>query len=376
MKNQRPESFQYLDASCIRSSNHVSMFLERVRAFPEYIFVITHVERLGASEQELIATFIAKHAKSVDTIRLHCIQSKDTVLYASPGVSISAWDDSLLAENCPISWLHDCIASKGHVTDTTIVFSDAPCYGKTRYIRKKLEEARVTGAQTGSIYIHEDFTLAKAVEQLRNKFGEGGSKKSIHLAFSWSCDCKPNDEFLLAVNHFFNSFLLFGNVYDPTCGNSFYGSSHEWDVFVEMNICAGGEEAVHSWLREHVPILSYCSSRTQQPPCDFDIDEKARRVALYLRAYDDGSIDRKFNSTPANKSIVFVLDKSGSMQIDVGGRSRFQVASESMLSLFNSHIQVMDVSRFLLSPSHRFAQKILIFSSFIQPERRPNLVWS
>ncbi|KAL7501510.1 hypothetical protein ACHAWT_010084, partial [Skeletonema menzelii] len=27
---------------------------------------------------------------------------------------------------------------------------------------------------------------------------------------------------------------------------------------------------------------------------------------------------------------------------DIGGRSRFQVASESMLSVFNSHIRVMD----------------------------------
>jgi hypothetical protein len=309
--------------------------------------VITYVERLAASEQELIATFIAQHARSADTMHLHCIQSKDTVLYASPGVSISSWNDSSLNEYYPSQWLQGCVASNGHVSDITIVFSDSPGSGKTKFIRSQLERANANGTQVASIYIHEDFTLTKAVEQLRNKFGEGGSEdKSIH--FGLSCDAEPSDEVLLSVNHFFNSFLLFGHVYDPTSGDSFYGSSHKWNVFVEMNVYTGDEDAAQVWLREHVPILSYCSLHILQPPSDFIIDEKARRVATYLRAYDNGTIDRKFNSTPTNKTILFVLDKSGSMCATVGGRSRFQVASESMLSVFNSHIRVMDVSHFSL----------------------------
>ncbi len=304
--------------------------------------MIAHVDRLAASEQELVATFIAQHARSADTIHLHCIQSKDTVLYASPGVSISSWNDSSLNEYCPSQWLQDCDALKGRVSDVTIVFSDTPGSGKTRYIRSELKKANASGAQTDSIYIHEDFTLTKAVEQLRCKFGEGGvENKSIH--FSLSCDGEPSDEFLLSVNHFFNSFLLFGNVYDPTSGDSFYGSSYKWNVFVEMNIYAGDEDTAQTWLREHVPILSHCGLRTVQPPSGFFIDEKARRVATYLRAYDNGTIDRKFNSTPANKTIMFVLDKSSSM----GWESRtFEVALESMMKVFNSHVRVMDVSRF------------------------------
>jgi len=345
MKNQYPASFQYLDASCIQSSDHVVMFLERVKAFPEYIFVIAFVERLPASEQELIATFIANHAKSTDKMRLHCIQSKDTVLYASPGVTISAWDDSSLNEICPDTWLRNCLAVKDHIVLTT-VYSDTSGSGKTKYIRHRLEAARMAGAQTASIYIHEDFTLTKAVEQLRDKFGESGSQKSIHFGLSWPSDSNLSDEFLMLVNHFFNSFILFGNVYDPTSGISFYGSSHKWDVFIEMNVPAEDEAAAQAWLIEHVPILSYCSSCVQQPPSDYDIDAKARRVAIYLRAYDDLSIDRKFNSTPAKKTILFVLDKSGSMTNKMAdGRSRFQVASESMLNIYNSHVRVMDVSR-------------------------------
>ena len=320
------------------------MFLERVRAFPEHIFVIAHVERLAASEQELVATFISRHARSADIVHLHCIQSKDTVLYASPGVSISSWNDSSLLEYCPSQWLQGCVSAKGHVRDVAIVFSDTPGSGKTKFIRSELERANANGAQVASLYIHEDFSLTKVVDELRKKFGEGGSEaKSIH--FGLSCDVEPSDDFMLSVNHFFNSFLLFGNVYDPASGNSFCGSSHKWNVFVEMNAHVADEETAQSWLRERVPILSHCSLRILQPPSDFSIDEKARRVATYLRAYDNGTIDRKFNSTPASKTILFVLDKSGSMGVtDIGGRSRFQVALESMLKVFNSHIRVMDVS--------------------------------
>lgn len=375
-QNRSPASFEYLDASCIKSSDHVALFLERVRSFPEHIFVIAYVERLAAMEQELIATFIAKHAKSADIMHLHCIQSKDTVLYASPGVSISSWNDSSLSEYYPSPWLQDCVASKGHVSDITIVFSDTPGSGKTRFIRSELERTTAAGAQIASIYIHEDFTLTKAVKQLRDKFGEGGPEdKSVHFGFSWSCDAKPSDEFLLSVNHFFNSFLLFGNVYDPMSGNSFYGSSRKWNVFVEMNVCVGGEDAAQVWLREHVPVLSYCSLHILQPPSAFLIDEKARRVATYLRAYDNGSIDRKFNSTPANKTILFVLDTSRSMGSLIGGRTTFQVASESMLSVFNSHIRVMDVSRFSVCVFILCSENANMYlPSSIPPERRPRLV--
>ncbi len=318
------------------------MFLERVRAFPQHIFVIAYVDQLAASEQELVATFIAQHARSTDTMHLHCIQSKDTVLYASPGVLICSWNDSSLNKYCPSQWLQGCVTSKGHVSDVTIVFSGNSGSGKTRYIRSELQRAKASGAQTDSIYIHEDFTLTKAVEQLRCKFGKGGMNKSVH--FGLSCDAEPSDEFLLSVNHFFNSFILFGNVYDPTSGDSFYGSSHKWNVFIEMNIYAGDEDTAQTWLREHVPILSHCSLRTVQPPSDFFIDEKARRVATYLRAYDNGTIDRKFNSTPANKTILFVLDKSSSM--GWGSPATFGVALESMIRVFNSHVRVMDVSWF------------------------------
>ena len=310
--------------------------------------MIAYVERLAVSEQELIATFISQHARSADTMHLHCIQSKDSVLYASPGVSVSAWNDTSLKEYCPSQWLQGCVAAKGHVRDITIVYSDTPGSGKTKFIRSKLKRANADGAQVASLYIHEDFTLTKVVEQLRNKFGEGGSEdKSIH--FGLSCDDKPSDEFLLSVNHFFNSFLLSGNVYDPTSGDSFYGSSHKWNVFVEMNFYARDDDSAQVWLREYVPILSHCSLRIVQPPSDVLIDEKARRVATYLRAYDNGTIDRKFNPTLAKKTVFFVLDMSGSMYYpkeELGGRTRFEVALESFLSVFDSHIRVMDVSQF------------------------------
>ena len=55
-------------------------------------------------------------------------------------------------------------------------------------------------------------------------------------------------------------------------------------------------------------------------------------------------IDRKFNPTPCNKRIMFVLDKSESMEVDLGGRTLLEVATDCMLTIFDSHLQLMDVS--------------------------------
>jgi hypothetical protein len=95
------------------------------------------------------------------------------------------------------------------------------------------------------------------------------------------------------------------------------------------------------WLWRHIPVLAICGT-VHEPPKDFAIDEEARRVCTYLRAYDNGTINRKLNSA---KQIVFVLDVSQSMESIVGGgKSALTVAVENAITIFDSHIQPGDVS--------------------------------
>ena len=72
-------------------------------------------------------------------------------------------------------------------------------------------------------------------------------------------------------------------------------------------------------------------------PSEFEIDSKANRVCTYLRAFSDGTINRKF--APLSKRIVFVLDESGSMS-----GSKANQAVNSIIQLFDSHVQIGDVS--------------------------------
>lgn len=341
-QNRCPASFEVFDGACTQSPYEINLFLDRVVAFPDQSFTILSVHELHALGQEVIANFLAKHSRSKDKIHLHCIQLKDTILHAPPGVEIRSWDDSSLNDDktC-LTWLQNHVIGKKHVHKITTVVGSCGS-GKTTYIRREMDKL---ASDKASLYIHEDFSLSKAVKSLTSKFSNKKSQnRSIHISFSISnvADEASQKVLLYAVNNFFNSFLLLGIVHDPSSGTCFHSGMHAYHLFVELDN-AQNEETCRSWLRCHVPILTCCGN-TLQPPLEYIIDDPTHRVCTYLRAYDDGTIDRKFNPRPRNKRIFFVLDYSGSMEIDLGGRNALEIATDCMVSIFDSHVQQMDVS--------------------------------
>lgn len=190
-------------------------------------------------------------------------------------------------------------------------------------------------ADKASLYIHEDFCLAKAVKSLRIKFNNKACRdRAIHIGFSISnaVNEAPRKDLLHSVNNFFNSFLLLGIVHDPSSGTCFHSGIHLYHLFVELE-SAENEETCRDWLKCNVPIL-FCCDDIVKPPLEYIIDHRTRRVCTYLRAYDNGTIDRKFNTSLRNKRIFFVLDYSASMEVDLGGRNALEVATDCMLSIF------------------------------------------
>lgn len=326
-----------LDGAHTQSADDIKLFLDRVLAFPDQTFTIVYVDELPANEQEIIANFLAKHSRSAENMHLHCVQFKDTILHAPPGVEVKLWEDSLLNDAEHSVWLQNVVTEQGHVNSLTVVCGPSGS-GKTRHIRRELGKLKTNNdAEVASIYIHEDFCLAKAVASLRTKFNCGASRnRAIHFGFSMAA----SEDIMLSVNAFFNSFLILRCIYDPSSGSCFHSGMHSFDIFVELD-GATNEEAGRAWLAENAPVLSCCNDIIQ-PPLDYNIDHQTRRVCTYLRAYDDGTINRKFN--PTQKSIMFVLDKSGSMLADLGGSTALQTAADSMLGIFDSHLQLMDVS--------------------------------
>ena len=91
-------------------------------------------------------------------------------------------------------------------------------------------------------------------------------------------------------------------------------------------------------MSKHIPCVLLCGS-LETPPTRLILDDQTRRVCTYLRAYENGTIDRKFEPVQQRR-ILFVLDKSGSM-----AGSALSVATDNALRIYDTHINAGDVSR-------------------------------
>ncbi len=285
------------------------------------------------------------------------MQGRTSILHTAPWVDGKTWDAQLLdlsSSRSDLQWRSwkALVADRG--IDLSIIYSARSGSGKSHWIKEqmRLAEAADKNTRTGSITLHEGTTIHSLVKDLVSCFPPGVKKQVVHFSFV----CMPerhqsgSARWLADVNHFFFSILELGCAHDPSSPLSFRLGEGEWKIFVELP-SEEGSSAVE-WLWRHIPVLAICGT-VREPPMDFTIDEEARRVCTYLRAYDNGTINRKLNSS---KQIVFVLDISGSMESIVGGeKSALTVAVENSIAIFDSHIQPGDVSTLqeLCLPSQR-----------------------
>ena len=213
--------------------------------------------------------------------------------------------------------------------------------GKTRWIRQELASMASRGMETGTITIHERSTASTLTRDLAANFSHRDCERALHLSFSYApTDSSVDCEWFQAMNSFFFDILVLRVVRDPQLRRSYYLGSGTWKLFVELpEIDIAGK----AWLQRYIPVLAtWCEEKS--PPNQFEIDSKTRRVCLYLRAYKDGTINRKFEPA-THRRLVFVLDRSGSMGCDVGGgKSAFAAAVDCALEIFDSHVHCGDVS--------------------------------
>jgi hypothetical protein len=337
-------SFEIFDGAVPCSVERLSLFLDRVKAFTSCRFVVMSTEKLDSKSLEKLLCFLSDREIESLGVNFHCIQHGDSSLvHTSPWVSGKSWDrDSLVALTTTspgIDWnarvLDDVAISK-----VTIIASPSCGTGKTRFIREELSkfESTEVDSQAASIVVHEKSSISSLVEALRSKFTRSsGRYRALHVSFT----CMPTSEkqhekrWLLEMNHFFFSLLILRSVYDPISATSFSLSGGEWTFFFEMPLSAG--ETAEDWLVKSIPVVASCGTFIN-PSNQFIIDHEARRVCTYLRAFESGTINRKFEGG-ARKRIVLVLDCSGSMR----GRP-FQDAVNNSVGIFDSHVVEGDVS--------------------------------
>ena len=99
---------------------------------------------------------------------------------------------------------------------------------------------------------------------------------------------------------------------------------------------------IKSSVQRHIPVLAYFA-KFETPPNLYDVDDETKSVCTYLRAFRNGTINRKFKY--AKKQMVFLLDKSGNMKFSYeNGTITMDWAIVNALEIFDSHIRNDDVS--------------------------------
>jgi len=288
-----------------------------------------NIQDLNGEQQEVLAEFLST-PKIFENCTLNLVQLSDTIIHASPWVEQKVWNDKSLMK-LDLRLKMSQIINKEVFERLCVVSSSTSGSGKSHLIQGEMTKLRAKNknVRTLCIPIHEQTTLTRIIDTLNRHQPSSNCLLAVH--FSFMIDVSSGREsFINALNYFFNSLLLTKSVEDPVSGSSFRIGWARISMFVEL-------QGDLSSLRNHIPIL-YSSATFLEPPQVYEIDHKARRVGLYLRAYQDGTIDRKFEKATV-KCIIFMIDMSGSMR-----GWPFEAAIQNALAIFDSHVHVGDVS--------------------------------
>lgn len=341
-----PEAFEVFDGLVDGTREKLSVFLERVKTFRSHTFTILNVEALDGKLLEVILSFLSNPGVALEGIRLHLIQREGSILHSSPWTRGMRWESDEHHVDHQSAWRAS-ILDQVHINQVSVVWSPRSGAGKTRFIHQEMTEniRRDFGAESFKITIHERSTIATLTKDLVSKFSQASAAGSVH--FNLTClptiDDDASMHWVECLNHFFFSLLVLRYVRDSDSAVSFHLPSC-WNVFVEVpnSEFRSTSASVTEWLQRNVPILLLCGTLVT-PPNRLEIDEETRRVAIYLRAFDDGTIDRKFEPRQQRR-IILVLDRSGSMQALLGNGTALSVATDNALRIYDTHIRVGDVS--------------------------------
>jgi hypothetical protein len=325
----------------------MDLFLQRVKHFPNNTFVIMGTDFLDAKSLEKLFLFVTDKWIVSAGIKLHVLFNNDAVTFSAPWILQQTWgkeDSEHFSTSSKAQVWKNLIIDNTTIASAVVVLSSSPGCGKTRYIRQEMEKnAQGQNVQIGSLQIHEGSTFSSIVTDLVKKFHERAPFHVLYVSFQFlPTDCNRHHQWLLDINHFFFSFLILQDLYDPSKSRSFSPSRGKWSLFVELPYL--GNISPSEWIQTHIACLQLCAT-VVKPPNEYVFDEPARQVCKYLRAYSTGTIDRKFGGS-TRKRLLFVMDQSGSMNTMLsGGISAFQASINNALEVFDRCIGEGDVRK-------------------------------
>jgi hypothetical protein len=367
-KDRLPEEFEVLDGLVDGTSEKLSVFLNRVKIFRSGTFAVLNIEALDSSLLEAILSFLSDSSISGEGIRLHLIQREGSMLHSSPWIRGVRWEPEELSAYVESDW-KTLILNQIDINEVSVVWSPQSGAGKTRYIQQKLSDGAVNDStvESAKVTVHERSTIKSLTQDLATKFSQGTGTKAVHLNLAYLPTMTGGDEsvhWIASLNRFFFSLMALRFVRDSESALSFHLGEANWRIYVELpNLGSDNNtiDSVSAWLRTHVPVL-HLSCTLETPPTRLVIDSETRRVCTYLRAYEDGTIDRKFEPH-THRGIVLVFDRSGSMGWDFGNATALSIATDNALRIFDSHVGVGDVSFLVLVLVYGFCRSLIALFS-------------
>lgn len=332
--------------------SELNLFLQRASRLSRRAFAIVHVDALPSAGQDALLSFLLDRRRDGQQIRPHCIVDGPSLLQPAPWIHTTQWGansqkSSTLLPHSRVAALYKAgVVDQSCIRSVRVFTSLAPGAGKTHAARKEI--ARL-GCDSLTICLSEAFDAA-AVGRLLMQHEErqraaGAAVSAIFFQIQVGF-FETLDELALVLQPI--AAFLYEVLVLRLVGGSEDGLPYPvpadagWHVLVEVPSLIGhAADAAHVdqadwyatralpllWLVGHGDIV--------EPPDEFEIGDEARRVAKYLRAYNDGTINRKFgDGAPVAKHIVMVLDVSGSMK-----GAKLAAAVDSMLGIIDSHFR-------------------------------------
>jgi len=338
-KERLPESFEVLDGLIDCTNINLAVFLERVKTFKSNMFVIMNAETLEGGQLETLFSFMSNPGIAAKGISLNLIQRENAMLHTAPWIHGVKWEDDEAGHENKLLW-KALIVDQVHIEVVWIVWSHKIGAGKTHHVQNELNSCCID--EFAKVAVHEKSSVASIIRDLENKFSRDLGTKAVHMNFADAPTDQEATHWVADLNHFFLSLVFLRSVRSPVSARSFHLDESNWRIYVELPNHDGDSmsEMITQWLRKNIPVLTLCGT-SHSPPICYAIDDKTRRVCAHLRAYDNGTINRKFSVRL--QRILFVLDKSGSIEVQMGQSMALSIVTDNALRIFDCHIGIGDM---------------------------------
>ena len=364
-----PEPFEVLWCDNSTMPHMVRAFLERAKHHPRRTFTLLQVDLIAHTVQHaLLKLFLASRDVAAGQLRVghnvRCVETGPCALQSASWIRLESAEE--VCEPIDLATLLPRFAVGGCKASVTCFVGPAGS-GKTHQLRKRAS-ATSGAAHHCTLSITEAFSVGDAAYKLHEAALASVGKSIVLSVFINVGKFKHSERsqwssLMERVNKLFFGLLVLGSVEDPLSNVVFnMPPGSQLQLLVEIpdrdaHLEPPPNEAALSaaernardrrLLWEELPVIAAASTFVYAAAQAFEIDERAKHVCKYLKAYDDtlngrpGGIDQQYGAgAGGEKAVMFVLDSSGSMEgprIDTCKRSLLNDIFSKRLSE-NDHV--------------------------------------